>query len=1231
MGLRAYCRLAGFSLLFGLASLFAGCGGGGGSATSIIPQTPPSGAAPTAPPTTSSVTVAPIPGSTPANVLNVSPITEQTPNPTSSTAQFTYSTTASSVVGTIDTGRAFGWTAVAPGWFSLPGAQIGPLSTAVQMVFMTPGVFTGDVTQQRTELSILATLPEVSLLASALSSNAGLNDPLSSPAVKSAYQQAVAAALSSTSTVTATRRLSNRLSPALLGTSQSVVRRGPLSISVAATQLDATSATFAITNNDSNGIVLTAEWQSSQYEAAQGLYWIGALYKVNAQAYSNQASLVNAFNTNPWLIPTLSQSAPIGYLVLPPAASFWDYADVQGQLAQALTDAVSPGDTETAPAFVVSSTTDAVYVAHLYTCGVGTLHPSNALNDATLIANWPGAAGLWGKSCALNGISVGLNVLDGIVGGGDFTDLLPVSQITSIASTMFNGVSQYNMSQSASGLETSFASQAGIVISSGLNVMINNAKTKGASYLFSFLGKVADLGADVAAAGNLGNTLGTSIVTEPWQGSYLVVGNPWPVTTPPNSLSFTLLPPTSLSTSVVGYQPTLNASGSGFNNVNAITWKQVMNGTVLSNKTWTKGDADWNSRVTITNDSSIALTPQLTATGDPAGLSTWTVTLTNTSNAQQSQTFTLNYTPAAPPPTSLTFTSLSPPSPLTTSVVGYQPSMIASGSGFNNVNAITWKQVMNGTVLLNKTWTKGDADWNAKVTVTNDSSMTLAPQLTANGDPAGISTWSVTLTNTSNAQQSQTFTLNYTPASPPPTSLSFTSLSPPSPLTTSVVGYQPSMIASGSGFNNVNAITWKQVMNGTVLLNKTWTKGDADWNAKVTVTNDSSMTLAPQLTANGDPAGLSTWTVTLTNTSNAQQSQTFTLNYTPASPPPTSLSFTSLSPPSPLTTSVVGYQPSMIASGSGFNNVNAITWKQVMNGTVLLNKTWTKGDADWNAKVTVTNDSSMTLAPQLTANGDPPGLSTWTVTLTNTSNAQQSQTFTLNYTPPASLSFTSLSPPSPLTTSVVGYQPSMVASGSGFNNVNAITWKQVMNGTVLLNKTWTKGDADWNAKVTVTNDSSMTLAPQLTANGDPAGLSTWTVTLTNTSNAQQSQTFTLNYTPATPPPTSLSFTSLSPPSPLTTSVVGYQPSMIASGSGFNNVTQIRLDQVGPGSATFSTTWYKNDSNWNSKVTITNDSSMTLRPILTASTDAGGYSAWTITLTDTTNAQKSQSFALDYIH
>lgn len=60
-------------------------------------------------------------------------------------------------------------------------------------------------------------------------------------------------------------------------------------------------------------------------------------------------------------------------------------------------------------------------------------------------------------------------------------------------------------------------------------------------------------------------------------------------------------------------------------------------------------------------------------------------------------------------------------------------------------------------------------------------------------------------------------------------------------------------------------------------------------------------------------------------------------------------------------------------------------------------------------------------------------------------------------------------------------------------------------------------------------------------------------------------------------------------------------------------------------------WKRGDSNWNGKVSVNSDSSLTLRPVVTRAGDSTGYSTWTVRLTDSTNASLSRTFTLQYTH
>jgi len=118
----------------------------------------------------------------------------------------------------------------------------------------------------------------------------------------------------------------------------------------------------------------------------------------------------------------------------------------------------------------------------------------------------------------------------------------------------------------------------------------------------------------------------------------------------------------------------------------------------------------------------------------------------------------------------------------------------------------------------------------------------------------------------------------------------------------------------------------------------------------------------------------------------------------------------------------------------------------------------------------------------------------------------------VTYTPATQLTFTSLTP-STITTSTAPYDATLSAVGSNFTNVNQVTftWSGAANGS----KTWNRGDSDWNTKVTINSDTSMTLRPRVVEpNPTWSGTATWTVTLRDTTGATASQSFRVTYTPS---------------------------------------------------------------------------------------------------------------------
>ena len=199
---------------------------------------------------------------------------------------------------------------------------------------------------------------------------------------------------------------------------------------------------------------------------------------------------------------------------------------------------------------------------------------------------------------------------------------------------------------------------------------------------------------------------------------------------------------------------------------------------------------------------------------------------------------------------------------------------------------------------------------------------------------------------------------------PPGPTLSFTGLTPPA-VSTSTKPYSATLSASGTNFNNVNQIVF--AWSGPTSGSATWNRGDSDWNAKVTVYSDASMTLQPTVVGSSDTwSGTGTWTVTLRDTAGATASRTFTVTYSPTSPPPgPTLSFTAS--PGSITSgqsSTLNWSStnttSCTASG-GWTGAKSVSGSQVVSPsattTYTLSCSGTGGSVTQSATVT-TQDSS---------------------------------------------------------------------------------------------------------------------------------------------------------------------------------------------------------------------------------------------------------------------------------
>ena len=338
--------------------------------------------------------------------------------------------------------------------------------------------------------------------------------------------------------------------------------------------------------------------------------------------------------------------------------------------------------------------------------------------------------------------------------------------------------------------------------------------------------------------------------------------------------------------------------------------------------------------------------------------------------------------------------------------------------------------------------------------------------------------------------------------------------------------------------------------------------------------------------------------------------------------PSVALSFTGLTP-SQIATSTAPYQATLSASGSNFNNVNRVSFS--WSGAASGSKIWYKGDSNWNAAVTINSDNSMTLQPTVVeTNPTWSGTVYWTVTLRDNTDATASKSFTVTYTPTTiSASIISYSPSSKITVDIgqsftISTNFTNTGNTAAYFYAGASVWDS--SGNVIFN--------DWGGKtyLNIGQQGNASWSHTINAPGEYwLQFGVW--------NEAKSELFDKEPSPSqnlikvVEPPTTLSFTNLTP-SQISTSTSPYQATLSATGSNFNNVNRISFSWYG--AASDSATWYKGDTNWNNKVTINSDNSMTLKPGVVETNPAwSGTAYWTVTLRDDTGKTASKSFTVTY--
>jgi len=130
----------------------------------------------------------------------------------------------------------------------------------------------------------------------------------------------------------------------------------------------------------------------------------------------------------------------------------------------------------------------------------------------------------------------------------------------------------------------------------------------------------------------------------------------------------------------------------------------------------------------------------------------------------------------------------------------------------------------------------------------------------------------------------------------------------------------------------------------------------------------------------------------------------------------------------------------------------------------------------------------------------------------------------------------------------------------------------------------------------------------------------WVILDVNSTANQSNETNDKAYVVFTVTSNVLKFTSLTP-SIITTNTAPYDATLSASGSNFLNLSEVTFSWSGANSGSVS--WYRGDTNWNTKVTVNSDRSMTIGPrVVETNPTWTGTCYWTVILRDNVGVKAS---------
>ncbi len=480
------------------------------------------------------IPVAEVPHARPEDLIVFSPLTERRFDGGSGSQEFLLPLDRAALVGVFDERRGFGWTALWPSWFEVDVVSLAaggvarldvhedfnPLSTAVQMLIMHPGLFHPEVEVHRQMTEVLRHLPEVRALADALfdavdgDADAVGFDPFGDdPVVMAAYETAVDAAIPAL----------DALAPAAVAALGVERLHRPLVARGVLHELD-----LQLTRLEGYGDGgLGAAWSPDVDQLRRGVSWIGRAYEVDASVYESWAQLEGLWSESDdaaWRTDIALTGRVPGSFYLG-ADPLWAWMD----LASLVVDTMLPSDARDRT--IALPNHDALYAVHLYSCSYGlNLDLRNTLNDARLITGWPGALDGWAEACFVNDIESVFEMLAVVF------DLEPLTKwvIESSRAGLRGALDiekRYTLEMLTAGEPEQFLAARRELLNDVLDIFLEGVARPGVKVATSYLLENANpklaLWTRFTAAAKFGARMRATRVISPWEGAVVQVGQPF--------------------------------------------------------------------------------------------------------------------------------------------------------------------------------------------------------------------------------------------------------------------------------------------------------------------------------------------------------------------------------------------------------------------------------------------------------------------------------------------------------------------------------------------------------------------------------------------------------------------------------------------------------------------------------------------------------------------------------